>query len=428
MGNDRRCALFGVLGACVLAAFAVATLVPSAVAQEETVLERYPDVVQRPVTLWSKGTRLAGDLFLPKDRKEGEKFPAVIFCQGWGGTKRGSNRATAPEFAQAGYAAFTFDYRGWGESDSRLVVRGEMPKPDENGEVTVRATAIRNLVSPFDQQEDIGAAITFLEGEPSVDGDRIGLWGTSFGGGHVVYKAAHDKRVKCIVSQVGSMDQRGGYAFIWQTVVDRNSDGKVPGTKAEREKLSDEILQRWAARAGQIEDLVQAGKVTRGSWSSPPEEMGLYSIAEDGPKDEATAELVKQHNDDVKALAAIRAKDGIEPLAFLHDELIARTRGDLDPIPQNVDKAPGLGGSPNTLQYIGFVPREHTDKITIPVLLIDAENEQYGRAGQGIYDALKGRVPVEYHIFEGISHYDVYRSARVKATQLEIEWFDKHLK
>lgn len=42
-----------------------------------------------------------------------------------------------------------------------------------------------------------------------VDTKRIGLWGTSYGGGHVLYVAAHDKRVQCIVSQVPSMDSRG---------------------------------------------------------------------------------------------------------------------------------------------------------------------------------------------------------------------------
>ena len=37
-----------------------------------------------------------------------------------------------------------------------------------------------------------------------VDRDRIGIWGTSFGGGHVIYRAARDSRIAC-VAQVGSM-------------------------------------------------------------------------------------------------------------------------------------------------------------------------------------------------------------------------------
>ena len=45
----------------------------------------------------------------------------------------------APRFAAAGYVVINYDYRGWGDSDSRLVVRDEMPKPDEGGYMTVKA-------------------------------------------------------------------------------------------------------------------------------------------------------------------------------------------------------------------------------------------------------------------------------------------------
>ena len=107
----------------------------------------------------------------------------------------------------------TFDYRGWGDSDSRLVIREKMPEPDASGVITVRAQVIRELVDPFDQTEDIISCLDFLTGEPGVDPARIGLWGTSFGGGHVAYVAAHDKRVHCIVSQVPSMD--GGWVNLY---------------------------------------------------------------------------------------------------------------------------------------------------------------------------------------------------------------------
>ena len=176
----------------------------------EKTVSGFPAVLQRPVTLWSDGTRLAGDLFYPKGLQEGAELPAIVMCHGWGGVKAHLNRMCAPQFAAEGYVVLTFDYRGWGESDCRLVVTGQMPEPDDRGMVTVKARAVRELVDPFDQQEDIDAAISYLLGEAMVDGDRIGLWGSSFGGGHVVWRAAHDKRVKCIVSQVGAMDQRSG--------------------------------------------------------------------------------------------------------------------------------------------------------------------------------------------------------------------------
>ena len=81
----------------------------------------------------------------------------------------------APRFAAAGYVVIDYDYRNWGDSDSRLVVRGEMPKPDKDGYVTVKAQSIREVVDPFDQQEDIDAAVSYVHGEPMVDNDRIGI-------------------------------------------------------------------------------------------------------------------------------------------------------------------------------------------------------------------------------------------------------------
>ena len=47
------------------------------------------------------------------------------------------------------------------------------------------------------------AQLDFLVGEPGVDVNRIGIWGTSYSGGHVIYVGAHDSRVAAIVSQVG---------------------------------------------------------------------------------------------------------------------------------------------------------------------------------------------------------------------------------
>lgn len=192
----------------VTAGLAVALLwAPLALADAKSVAG-FPELERRSVTFWSDGTRLAGDPTYPKDIEEGEKLPAIVLCHGWGGVKAHLNFQIAPRFAAEGYVVFAFDYRGWGESDSRLVVEGEMPEPDADGFVNVKARAIRELVDPLDQQEDIDAAITFVEGEPMVDKERIGIWGSSFGGGHVIWRAAHDDRVKCVVAQVGAMDQR----------------------------------------------------------------------------------------------------------------------------------------------------------------------------------------------------------------------------
>ncbi|MHC4227643.1 MAG: alpha/beta hydrolase [Planctomycetota bacterium] len=197
---------------CGPALFAIAAILsgalmcPAAMAQEEKAVEKFPGVVQRGITLWSDGTRLSGVLLYPRNREDGKKLPAIVLCNGWGGTKAFLMQSgIAPRFAVAGYVVINYDYRGWGDSDSRLVVRDEMPSPDKNGYVTVKAQAIREVVDPIDQQKDIDAAVSYIYGEPIVNKDRIGIWGTSFGGGHVIYRAANDSRIACVVAQVGSM-------------------------------------------------------------------------------------------------------------------------------------------------------------------------------------------------------------------------------
>jgi pimeloyl-ACP methyl ester carboxylesterase len=64
----------------------------------------------------------------------GARLPAVVFCNGTGGTKAGTGAKLGPLFAEHGFVFLSFDYRGWGESDSKLMLTGDMPKPDANGE------------------------------------------------------------------------------------------------------------------------------------------------------------------------------------------------------------------------------------------------------------------------------------------------------
>ena len=86
------------------------------------------EVESRHVDIWSDGTRLSGDLSYLKGLQSGDKQPAVILCHGWGGLRSHLNQAYAPEFAKAGYVVLTFDYRGWGDSDSRMVIKEKMPE------------------------------------------------------------------------------------------------------------------------------------------------------------------------------------------------------------------------------------------------------------------------------------------------------------
>jgi len=163
------------------------------------------DVERRVVTVWSDGTRMAGHLYGAKNRKADDKLPAVVICAGTGGTKEQTGGRLGPILARGGYMVLAFDYRGWGESDSRLMSVDPQPKLEGQADMTIKVKALRGQMSYAEQTEDIRAAVSFLIGEPCVDPDRIGLWGTSYGGGLVVWVAGNDPRVKCMVAQVPGM-------------------------------------------------------------------------------------------------------------------------------------------------------------------------------------------------------------------------------
>jgi dipeptidyl aminopeptidase/acylaminoacyl peptidase len=160
---------------------------------------------KKAVTIYSDGTKMIGDLYLPPGLRKADKRPAVVFCAGTAGTRRGTPTQLAPHFLEAGFVFLAFDYRGWGDSDCKLLPVEPLPKPDAKGEVTVKVRVVRWQMDFADQTQDIRAAISFLAGEPGVDAKRIGIMGTSYGGGLVTWVAANDPRVKCVVAQVPGM-------------------------------------------------------------------------------------------------------------------------------------------------------------------------------------------------------------------------------
>ena len=165
------------------------------------------DVAFRTATIISEGTRMAAEIFSPKAKKESEKLPTILMAHGWGGTAWGLP-PDGIRFAQAGYLVVAFDYRGVGNSDGRVLLAHPAPPDRKDGKFTAEVKEVREVVDPLDQTTDWLNALHWLHAEPACDTKRIGLWGSSYSGGHVVYVAAHDRRVKAIYSQVGSMDSR----------------------------------------------------------------------------------------------------------------------------------------------------------------------------------------------------------------------------
>jgi dipeptidyl aminopeptidase/acylaminoacyl peptidase len=134
----------------------------------------------KPVTFFSEGVRLAGDLFLPAGLARGERRAGIALCHGYTGVRSIYLPDNARVLAEAGYVVLTFDYKGWGDSDG--------PK---------------TRLAPYSRVADVLAALTFLGAQPEVDSGRLGIYGTSYGGATVVFVAAIDPRVKCVVSVVG---------------------------------------------------------------------------------------------------------------------------------------------------------------------------------------------------------------------------------
>jgi hypothetical protein len=164
-----------------------------------TSLDALAQLAERKVDIYSEGVRMTGSVLYPQ-ALEGKKLPTIILSHGWGGTAA-MLRPQAERFAQAGYFVLVFDYRGWGESDSRWV-------RDESAASGVNARReLREVIDPLDQAADIFNAVHWVMGEPMVDVNRVGLWGTSFSGGLVAYVAARDPRIKTVVSQVAWFGQ-----------------------------------------------------------------------------------------------------------------------------------------------------------------------------------------------------------------------------
>lgn len=158
------------------------------------------EINQRRVDVYSEGNRMTGYVYTAAAAAPGAKLPTIIMGHGWGGVQA-QLRKDAMEFASEGFLVLTFDYRGWGESDSRVILQKPAEDPKQLT-FSAEVQAIREVVDPLDMAADWQNAIHWVHGEAQVDTTRIGLWGSSMGGSYVVYAAAHDARVKAVHSQV----------------------------------------------------------------------------------------------------------------------------------------------------------------------------------------------------------------------------------
>lgn len=173
-----------------------------------------PGVTAKEITYCSDGVACYAKLFFPKGFSTHAKTPGVVLGLGWAGTHFSIEKYGA-RFADKGLVAMVIDYRGWGSSDGfPSIVAGDRVGGDYHrddtrfSELKADVSVKRTRLLPMKQVEDYRNAISYLQGEPGVDPDRIGVWGSSFAGGNSVVVAALDARVKAVSVQVPALGSR----------------------------------------------------------------------------------------------------------------------------------------------------------------------------------------------------------------------------
>ncbi len=133
--------------------------------------------MRKDIEFDAAGVTLRGWLYLPQGAPK--PVPDVVMAHGFSAVKEQHLDRFAAVFAEAGLAALVFDNRNFGAS-------GGEPRQE---------------IDPLSQLRDYRHAVTFARTLPEVDRERIGAWGTSLSGGHVLVLGATDERVKCVVAQ-----------------------------------------------------------------------------------------------------------------------------------------------------------------------------------------------------------------------------------
>jgi hypothetical protein len=134
-------------------------------------------MARRDIEFDAEGVTLRG-WFYPAEGSTGTA-PTIVLAHGFSAVKEMYLDKFAETFAAGGLNALVFDNRNFGDSDGTP----------------------RLEIDPWAQVRDYRHAITYATTLPEADG-RIGIWGSSYSGGHVLVVGAIDRRVKAVVAQV----------------------------------------------------------------------------------------------------------------------------------------------------------------------------------------------------------------------------------
>jgi uncharacterized protein len=171
------------------------------------------------------GITLDAWLYLPE---VAGPLPLVLMSPGFAALKGQALDRFAEVLAADGLAVLVFDQRNFGRSGGHL--RGE--------------------VDPRQQLDDLREVLTWATLQPRFDARRIGLWGSSYSGGHALQLAAWDRRVRCLVAQVPTIS--GQHNFL-RRAGDRLHEARAAfaADRAERHLGGAPAYRRVIAEAGE---------------------------------------------------------------------------------------------------------------------------------------------------------------------------------
>ncbi|MCC7104458.1 MAG: alpha/beta fold hydrolase [Chloroflexi bacterium] len=132
------------------------------------------------LSFYSNGLKLAAYLSTPEDWKPGDPpRPAILCPAGYSGNTQTDVTHMVARLTTAGYFCLAIDYQGFGESEGQ-----------------------RGRHRPLEQAQNMHDALSLMQTIEGIDPSRLAIYGTSFGGANGIWVAAHDERVKVLVTSV----------------------------------------------------------------------------------------------------------------------------------------------------------------------------------------------------------------------------------
>ncbi len=245
------------------------------------------DINHMPITLWSEGVRLAGDIYKPSTLQADKTLPGILLVPGWGGSKANLGKNYAPQFAEAGFIVLTFDFKGWGESDGPLLASEKLDRIEETQTDSFEASHVRKVVNPRSMSADVRAALHYLGAEPGVTPSNLGIWGTSMGGALALAASAEDHRVKALVNQMGPVNTQYNLRNLPDAALQhaeaQAARGEAPPYPGPNSKLSPQLqgFPDWVAMK-RFTPLAQLENLQAATLIIDAEKESLFEIKKNG--------------------------------------------------------------------------------------------------------------------------------------------------